>query len=118
MLRTLSNAPYLLLDHDATWWGIRRLRPAPDQPYTARTLLLVCLACGLPTSAIVYGAVYLALKAADPFGHNTSWLPRAAAWSMFVLNGLLQALGCWLWNWRAARLNPAAFRRVRPKSVG
>ena len=114
MFRAFMEATCRVMDRDSTWWGMRRLKPAPDQPYNSWTLLLVWLACGLPTAVIVYGAAYLALTTVDPFGDDTSWLPRAAAWAAFVLQAIPQAFGCWLWNRRAARLNPSAFpyRRV------
>lgn len=114
MLRGLEDAACGLIERDICWWGMRRHRPRADRPYTSRLLLAVCLAYGLPLAAIVYAQCYAAallLRTVNPLADDTGWLPRGAAWAAFVLNALLNAITCWLWNRRAARLAPAAARR-------
>lgn len=113
MLKALEDAACRLLDRDGAWWGIRRLKPAPDRPYRSGVLLLVCLAYGLPPAGVVYAlghAVAALASRANPLIDDAGWLPGATAWTAFVLNALGNGLSCWLWNRRAFRLNPGSFR--------
>ena len=107
----LSNLFCRILDYDSSWWGIRRFKPAPDQPYSSSTLLLVCLVTGIPMAVLVYLVWYGVCIWGQHSGFDdTAWLPRSVAWGFFVLNMLIQAVGCWAWNKRCARLAPEVFR--------
>src|SRR3954463_1754796 len=104
MLRTLEDSLCRSMDRDTAWWGIRRLKPVPRGPYSSRTLLLVCLAIGTPLATIVYGAAYatsLLAASTNPLRDDTDWFLAAAAWASFVLNAVMQGIGCWEWNRRA-----------------
>jgi hypothetical protein len=105
----LSNLICRLMD--LSWGGLNRFKPAPDQPYTSGTLLLVCLVTGVPMAAVVFLASYaLCVWGRPAVFDDSAWLPRSAAWVGFVFNMLIQAVGCWAWNRRCARLAPGALR--------
>jgi protein-S-isoprenylcysteine O-methyltransferase Ste14 len=106
----LVNLICRLLDRDSSWWGLSRFKPAPVQPYTSGTLLLICLVTGVPMAAVVYLAWYGFCTWGHSVFDDSAWLPRSAAWVCFVLNMLIQAVGCWAWNKRCARLAPGVFR--------
>lgn len=107
----LANLICRVLDRESSWWGVSRFKPAPVQPYTSGTLLLVCLIQGVPLAAVVYLAWYGACAWGKiSLTDEREWLPRSMAWGFFVLNLLIQAVGCWAWNRRCFRLAPEAFR--------
>jgi hypothetical protein len=116
MLRYPEDVLCRGLDREVAWVGLRRLMPSPGRPYTSTRLLQVCLLIGLPLAAVTYAAAYATCYSVARSTRrldDTAWLPRAAAWFVFVLNLLLQGLSCWAWNRRASRSNPGAFRRER-----
>ena len=114
MRLAIVDGLYRTLDSDLSWWGVRRFKPAPDQPYTSRLLLFICLVYGLPAAALAWagGFAFAGLvHQLNPLADDREWLPAALAWGIFVYNALANGVCCWLWNRRAARLNPTGFRR-------
>ena len=118
MIRFIEDRVCHVLDRDDSWLGVRRLKPATDQPYTSPTLAMICLLYGALAAASGYGLGWLAARAvssANPLRDDSAWLPRSMAWGIAVIFFLSQWTCMWLWNRRASRLNPSAFRHGRPR---
>lgn len=99
-----------LADRRWTWPGLRRLRPAPDQPFHLRACLaVVAVTVAL---ALLAGLGLKALLAQSPLGG--SWWPlRWAFWIGLLFGGYYAVLARLAWNRRAARLRAAG--QARPE---
>ena len=96
MLNGLASLLNRVNDWDLTWVGFQALRPAPDQPMTARVVATLCLVY-CPLAAILGFALawFILPQRAPP---QMPWLMAGATAALFVL---LQSFLAWAWNRRA-----------------
>ena len=99
IVRALENLFNRINDWDGTWTGFRRLKPAPRESMSSRTVLVLSLFYA-PVAALVVGGAGLALGS----NHRVIWICAVGAALGFVF---LQFMSAYFWSLRASRLRGA-----------
>ena len=99
----LENLFNRINDWDGTWIGFRRLKPAPSESMSIRTVLVLSSFCAPVTALIVAVVCYgLGLRGGQ------IWVCSIAAAVAFIF---LQSLSAFFWSRRASRLREAEAKK-------